>query len=112
MSARRRNRPVSQKRIAEALGSSKVSPIRGGRSCGPVDLLALRAEARRRLQSSGGRPSDPAWDLTRQVPFKAADWKALEELAAAISTEDRSLSAGQLAAILIERGLSELRHAK
>ncbi len=112
MTARRRNRPIGDERIAQSLGSSKVAPLRGGRSRGPLDLLALRAEAQRRLQSSGGRPSDPAWDFSRQVPFKAADWKALEELAAAASTETRSLSAGQLAAMLVERGLSEFRHAK
>jgi hypothetical protein len=40
-------------------------------SAGPLDLLQLRAEVAARLKSSGGRPTDPNWDVQRLVPFQS-----------------------------------------
>ncbi|MEW6753367.1 MAG: hypothetical protein AB1505_20655 [Candidatus Latescibacterota bacterium] len=91
--------------LANALGASRVVSIAGTPSGGPIDLLQLRAEIRKRLRSSGGRPTDPGWSVQRLVPFRGERWSQLEELAGRLSTEERRVSAGQLAALLIERAL-------
>jgi hypothetical protein len=62
----------------------------------------------RRIKSSGGRPTDPDWTMTRVVRFHPARWQELEDLAAVLSQEGRSVSPSQLAAMLIERGLADL----
>jgi hypothetical protein len=67
--------------------------------------LELRAHVARRLKSTGGRPTDPEWNVQRLVPFRDERWRQLEELAKHLSTDERSVSPGQLAAILIERAL-------
>ncbi|MBI5515220.1 MAG: hypothetical protein HY909_15695 [Deltaproteobacteria bacterium] len=95
-------------RVSAALGSSRVVPVRGTPSRGPLDLLALRAEVERRLRSSGGRPTDPDWTMSRIVRFQPARWEDLEQLAGTLSQEGRSVSPSQLAAMLVERGLAEL----
>lgn len=96
-------------RAARALGASRALPIHDMPTQGPLDLLALRHEVQRRLRSSGGRPSDPNWNLIRQVPFNDSRWHALEKLAESVSRPSRKVSPAQLAAVLIERGLSDAR---
>lgn len=93
-------------RVAEALGASKTVSLPFLPSQGPLDLLHLRAEVQRRLRSSGGRPTDPRWDIVRTVRFRTQTWKFLEELARAISREGRGVSPAQVAAILLEQALS------
>lgn len=90
--------------IAGALGVSRVMTLPGGSGHGPLGLLQLRAEVQERLGSSGGRPTDPEWDIRRTVPFRRDRWKQIEKLAAALGGE-RTTSPAQLAAILVERGL-------
>ena len=68
-------------RIAEALGASRVVEI-GPKTIG--GLLALREEFNQRLRSSGGRPTDPAWTVTRLVAFKEDNWTRLQDLASEI----------------------------
>jgi hypothetical protein len=101
----RKDREKFTARVASALGANRVVPLSGLPSAGPIDLLQLRADVARRLRSTGGRPTDPAWNVQRLVPFRGQDWKRLEELASRLSTDERSLSAGQLAALLIERAI-------
>jgi hypothetical protein len=95
-------------RVGESLGASRVVPLPGLPSAGPLDLLQLRAHLAHRLKSTGGRPTDPEWDVQRLVPFRGQRWKQLEELAGQLSTADRKVGPGQLAAILIERVLEEI----
>jgi len=92
--------------VAAALGASRVVALPGLPSGGPLDLLQLRAEVAQRLRSSGGRPTDPNWNVQRLVPFSDAHWRQLVELAERLSTDERKVSPGQLAAILIDRALS------
>ena len=99
---------LDRSHVAKALGASRVVAIPGLPSGGPLDLLQLRADISRRLRSSGGRPTDPAWKVQRLIPFREDKWRELEELAQGLSTADRKVSAGQLAAILIERALDGL----
>jgi hypothetical protein len=96
-------------RVARALGASRVVPLPNLPSGGPLDLLQLRAELARRLKSTGGRPTDPGWKVQRLVPFGEARWQQLEELAEKLSSNERKVSPGQLAAILIERALDAMR---
>ncbi len=95
-------------RVSKALGSSRVVPVSPAPSRGPLDLLWLRVEVEHRLKSSGGRPTDPEWKMSRAVRFQPSRWAQLEELAAMLSQEGCTVSPSQLAAMLIERGLSEL----
>lgn len=98
-------------RIAEALGASRVVELEQPASGGPLDLLALRHEVSERIRSTGGRPTDPAWTLARQVPFKTESWERLQDLAEEIGTGGRRVGAAQLAALLVESGLEEVEDA-
>lgn len=95
-------------RIAEALGASKVVDVGTKKIEGPLDLLALREEFNRRLRSTGGRPTDPEWTVTRQVPFKDDSWDRLQGLASQVGASGRRVGPAQVAALLIESSLEEL----
>ena len=104
----RRNDKKTSSQIAQALGASRAVPLQGVPAGGPLDLLQLRADAARRLRSSGGRPTDPHWDVHRLIPFSDGYWRQLEELAGRLSADGKKVSAGQLAAMLIESALDSL----
>lgn len=95
-----------RKRIAEALGASRVIKLRGRRSAGPLDWMELAQTLQNRLISRGGRPSDPCWDTKRLVPFQRRTWKRLSKEAQEISKRGRKVGPAQLAAILIEEQLA------
>jgi len=101
-----------EERIADALGAQRSIPLTGLPSQGPLDLLQLRAELGRRLRSTGGRPTDPEWTLRRIIPFREKGWLELERLATRCSDEGQKVSPSQLAALLIERGLQDLKRAR
>jgi hypothetical protein len=74
----------------------------------PSDFLSLQGLAsitRNRLVSSGGRPSDPAWTVSRKVPMKAETWQKLDRYAQSLQEQEIRISPGQVAAIALERGL-------
>jgi len=98
-------------RIAAALGASRVVEVDREKIGGPLDLLALREELKQRLRSSGGRPTDPAWTVSRQVPFKEDSWTRLQELASEVGVAGRRVGPAQVAALLIESGLDEADQA-
>lgn len=98
-------------KIVEALGASRVVDLDRGTVGGPLDLLALRAEFKQRLRSSGGRPTDPAWTVSRQVPFKEDSWTRLQDLASEVGASGRRVGPAQVAALLIENSLEELEEA-
>lgn len=91
-----------QKRIAKALGASRVIKISAQKAKGPLGWLWLAQAVQSRLVSSGGRPSDPNWDTKRLVPFSKHTWRQLADEAKAISVRGRKVGPAQLAAILIE----------
>ena len=72
-------------------------------------ILALQRELQGRFVSSGGRPSDAAPTIRRLVPVRKQVWKELQRRAALLSRLGQPVSPGQLAALLLERGVSELR---
>jgi hypothetical protein len=66
----------------------------------------LRSLVLRRLQSRGGRPSDPNWTMTRLIPMSKKTWEGLRSLSTSISSEGgRTASRGQVAALLLEQAL-------
>jgi hypothetical protein len=75
---------------------------------GPFGVAALLDEIQSRLVSSGGRPSDPGPTIRRLVPIKKQVWRSLKAQAAFLSQRGKRVSPAQLAAILVENGLSEL----
>ena len=97
------------KRVAKALGAKRIVPVPNLPSGGPLDLLALRTHVASRLRSSGGRPTDPDWNVQRLVPFRKERWRQLEDLAIRLSSNKRKVSPAQVAAMLIERALQSVR---
>ena len=74
----------------------------------PAGMLALQRELRARLVSSGGRPSDPAPTIRRLVTLKKEVWRDLQRYAGLLSRLGHRVSPGQLAAMLLEKGVGEL----
>lgn len=99
-------------KIAEALGATRAVDLSSTAIGGPLDLLALREEFNQRLRSSGGRPTDPSWTLSRQVPFKEGSWTHLQDLASEVGASGRRVGPAQVAALLIESSLEELEEAQ
>lgn len=99
-------------RLAKELGASRVVEVEQKRIAGPLDMLALRKEFNDRLQSSGGRPTDPSWKVNRQVPFKEESWSRLQDIASEVGGSGRRVGPAQVAALLVENGLEELEDAR
>ena len=76
---------------------------------GNSGILALQRELRARFVSSGGRPADPAPTVRRLVTVRRQVWRDLQRHAAALSRIGRPVSPGQLAALLLETSVSQLR---
>jgi len=70
-----------------------------------VRLLELGEQAHGRFRATGGRPTAPEWDIRRLVPFNGMIWRLLERIG-----EQAGLSAGQLAAMLVDRHARRLSH--
>lgn len=95
--------------VAKALGSAGAVDIGLQGFSIPLDALALVDRFNARLRSTGGRPTDPDWTLTRRIPFKSETWRALQQTADSLSlSTGHKVSASQIGAELIEQGLSQL----
>jgi hypothetical protein len=68
----------------------------------------LRRQVEERLQSSGGRPTDLSWTTPRRIPFNDQTWLGLQGLAQRLSTKNRRVAAGQVAALIIEDRLRSM----
>jgi len=97
-----------RERIAKALGASRVVEVQTTSHQGPLGLLSLREEIVRRLQSTGGRPTDPDWTERRCVPFKQEIWEGLFRLSKEMSTDGRKVTPAQVAAMLVELELAKV----
>lgn len=93
--------------LKKALGASKSFSI-VSKPHGPFGVMALLDELKGRLVSRGGRPADPAPTVRRLVPLRTHVWKELQARANVLSSPGRRVSPGQLAAMLLERSLSDL----
>lgn len=99
-------------RLARSLGASRVVEVGQKKIGGPLDMLALRQELNERLRSSGGRPTDPSWKVSRQVPFKEESWSHLQDIASELGVSGRRVGPAHVAALLVENSLEELEDAR
>lgn len=100
---------LDMNRIARGLGAERrgQTSAKGG-YFGALQLLA-DIQARFRVPSGGGRPTDPRWTERRLVPLASETLDRLEKLTARIREEgDVSLEPMQLAALLLEKTTEEL----
>ena len=96
-------------KIAEALGAQRRGRVTAtGGYFGAKQLLA-DIEARFRVPSGGGRPTDPSWTERRLLPLAPKTLKKLEKIAAKMrGYGGAKLEPMQVAALLIERTTEEL----
>ena len=100
-------RSVGPDTIAKALGADEV--VSTGRLRGaPISLHALRRELESRIRSTGGRPSLEGATKIQKIPLKPEDWSRLEELAARLSRQGVSATAGQVASVMVHKQLELL----
>src|SRR5690349_8117688 len=99
------------KEFAALFGAKVVGevPDVGG---GPFGIARLAHIMHRRLTPSRGerpgRPTDASWDDRPKVPMSQATQRRLAEIAAEISTPERSVSPMQVAAQLLEEAICHL----
>ena len=95
-------------RIAKGLGAERRGKVAAGG--GYFGAMQLRAdiEARFRVPSSGGRPTDPGWTERRLLPLAPRTLKKLEDISAKVREHGMSVEPMQLAALLIEKTAEQL----
>jgi len=95
-------------KIARGLGAERRGKVAaGGGYFGAMQLLA-DIEARFRVPSGGGRPTDPSWTERRLLPLAPKTLKKLEEISAKAREHGISVEPMQLAALLIEKTAEQL----
>ena len=70
------DKPTERERLLKGLGASHSVTLSDRPAQGPLGLLQLRGEIAQRLQSTGGRPTDQSWTLSRLVKFDPERWRA------------------------------------
>lgn len=89
--------------IEKAFGAIPVGSSEG------MDLFAIRNAMEKMLQSSGGRPSLEGKTSQVKIPKIDADWKKMEQLVSAVSSDLKyKPSLGQMAALIISLGLKSI----
>ncbi len=105
----RKSRALSATETQRLLGSEP--PISVGKlPIDPLGMSVIGSIVKERLVSRGGRPSDPAWTIVRKVPMRPETWSELGHFAQELQEKNIRVSAGQVAAIALERGLSKILH--
>lgn len=72
-----RQHEAIDEKIARAIGATRTKRVSERTLGTPLSWLDLAHEVKTRFVSSGGRPSDPNWDIRRTVPFRRKVWEAL-----------------------------------
>lgn len=98
---------AAHKDFGATLGASRSFAVEN-QPHGPFGVAALLEEIQNRLVSRGGRPSDTGPRIRRLVPIKKQVWRSLKAQAAYLSSRGKRISPAQLAAMLVEKSLSEL----
>jgi hypothetical protein len=106
-----KNRRHQRSSFAAALGASRSFAV-SNKPHGPFGVAALLDEIQTRLVSRGGRPSDPGPTIRRLLPIKKQVWRNLKAQAAFLSSHGKHVSPAQLAAMLVEKGVSGLEPLK
>src|SRR5438270_10900421 len=96
-------------KIARGLGAERRGKVTvSGGYFGAMELLA-DIEARFRVPSGGGRPTDASWTERRLVPLAPRTLKRLEAIAAKVREHGGvNVEPMQLAALLLETHTEEL----
>lgn len=95
-------------KIAKGLGAERRGKVAAaGGYFGAMQLLA-DIEARFRVPSGGGRPTDPAWTERRLLPLAPKTLKKLEQISAKVREHGMNVEPMQLAALLIEKTAEQL----
>jgi hypothetical protein len=95
-------------KIARGLGAERrAKVISTGGYLGAMQLVA-DVEARFRVPSGGGRPTDPEWTERRLLPLAPRTLKKLEEISAKVREHGMHVEPMQLAALLIEKTTEQL----
>lgn len=95
-------------KIAKGLGAERRGKVEaGGGYLGAMQLLA-DIEARFRVPSGGGRPTDPEWTERRLLPLAPRTLRKLEEISAKVREHGVAVEPMQLAALLIEKTAERL----
>ena len=99
---------LNMNKIAKGLGGERRGKVvAGGGYLGAMQLLA-DIEARFRVPSGGGRPTDPTWTERRLLPLAPRTLKKLEDISASVRKRGISIEPMQLAALLIEKTAEQL----
>jgi hypothetical protein len=100
-------------KIARGLGAERRGKVTASAGYfGAMQLLA-DIEARFRVPSGGGRPTDPRWTERRLVPLAPRTLDRLEEIAATVREHGGvSVEPMQLAALLLEKTTEDLSEAE
>jgi hypothetical protein len=95
-------------KIAKGLGAERRGKIAAsGGYFGAMQLLA-DIEARFRVPSGGGRPTDPTWTERRLLPLAPKTLRKLEEVSARVREHGVNVEPMQLAALLVEKTAERL----
>lgn len=92
-------------RVGRALGSSRTVTLNQLPSGGPLDLLQLRASVAELRRGQTGM-------VDCRLSVSEASWRELVALAAELRAEGQEVSPGELARLLLERGVDALRQAR
>jgi hypothetical protein len=106
---RKKPKSLSTRETERLLGAEQSVSV-GNLPVDPVGMRLICAIVRDRLVSRGGRPTDPAWTVTRKVPMRPETWRELARFARQLQEHNIRASAGQIAAIALEQGLSQTLH--
>jgi hypothetical protein len=97
--------------VAAALGAEPTGARIEGRP-GPITLYALRSALLQSRQPTGGRPGIDGATIRPKIPLTPEAWEQLEALAAELSAEGFSPSAGQVASVLLSLALKAVSDTK
>jgi hypothetical protein len=95
-------RSVGPDAIAKALEAQEVVSSENVHGA-PISLHALGRELETRVRSTGGRPSLERATKIQKIPLRPEDWTKLEELAAQLSRQGVSATAGQVASVIVHK---------
>ncbi len=108
---RNKKSAISLSETQRLLGSDEPVDI-GKFPSDPIAMRLLPAIVSVRLVSTGGRPTDPEWTITRKIPMRPATWTRLEILSHEIRLRGASIAPGQIAAIALETGIAAIRDTR
>ena len=100
---------LDMERIAKKLGAERRGKVTAKGGYFGALQLAADVQERFRVPSSGGRATDPSWNLRRQIPMTEETLHHLEALARKIEEHAQvPIAPMQLAALILEMSAAQL----